>query len=297
MSTRTCATGIIFFLLLSLMPFSSLADNLKPYILGFRGPDTIEGRLDEVRDALAREGFLVAGEYSPYDGAYVIVLTSDKLKDDAALSEFGAYGAIQRVSLTEADGELQISYTNPLYMAAAYRMDCDPSETLAKLEQALGNTGEFGSKNGRSSKDLRNYHYKVLMPHFNDHIKLASFPSQDEALSVIEKNLAAKTGGCEKIFRVDIPGKEETVFGIGINDGDGADEKVMSVTDFGKLKQTAHLPYELIVSDVTAYMLHGKFRIALSFPDLKMFTFMKISGAPGGIENAFKELTVKSVAE
>ena len=31
-------------------------------------------------------------------------------------------------------------------------------------------------------------------------------------------------------------------------------------------------------------MLHGKFRIAQSFPDLTMGTFMKISGAPDGIE-------------
>jgi hypothetical protein len=30
-------------------------------------------------------------------------------------------------------------------------------------------------------------------------------------------------------------------------------------------------------------MIHGKFRIAQSYPDLGMGTFMKISGAPDGI--------------
>ncbi|MFC1608431.1 hypothetical protein ACFL47_10730, partial [Candidatus Latescibacterota bacterium] len=83
------------------------------------------------------------------------------------------------------------------------------------------------------------------------------------------------------------------VFGIGVKEGKGADEKVMKVVDMGDLKHTAHLPYDIVVSDGVVYMLHGKFRIALDFPDLKMATFMKISGAPGGLEKSLKELTVK----
>jgi hypothetical protein len=54
------------------------------------------------------------------------------------------------------------------------------------------------------------------------------------------------------------------------------------------LKHTAHLPYELIVSEGNVQMLHGKFRIAVDFPDLTMGTFMKISGAPAGIEEKLK---------
>jgi hypothetical protein len=40
-------------------------------------------------------------------------------------------------------------------------------------------------------------------------------------------------------------------------------------------------------------MLHGKFRIALDFPDLTMGTFMKISGAPSAIEEKLKAVAVK----
>jgi hypothetical protein len=43
------------------------------------------------------------------------------------------------------------------------------------------------------------------------------------------------------------------------------------------------------VSGKHAYMLHGKFRIAQSFPDLSMGNFMNISGAPDAIENSIKE--------
>jgi hypothetical protein len=64
----------------------------------------------------------------------------------------------------------------------------------------------------------------------------------------------------------------------------------MKVIDIGELKHTPHLPYEVVVSGGTVYMLHGKFRIALDFPDLTMSTFMKISGAPSAIEEKMEVL-------
>ena len=63
----------------------------------------------------------------------------------------------------------------------------------------------------------------------------------------------------------------------------GADTTVMRITDTAVRRHTAHLPYEVLVSGGRVTMLHGKFRIAQSYPDLTMGTFMKISGAPDGI--------------
>jgi len=130
----------------------------------------------------------------------------------------------------------------------------------------------------------------VLMPYFTDQVELAKFKSQEEAVQTVEANLSAGKGGTVRVYRVDLPGKKESVFGVGIRGGDGADEAVMKTVDYGELKQAAHLPYELIVSDGTVYMLHGKFRIAVDFPDLTMGTFMKISGAPSAIENTLKQV-------
>lgn len=45
---------------------------------------------------------------------------------------------------------------------------------------------------------------------------------------------------------------------------------------------------EVLVSGNKAYILHGKFRIAQSFPDLGMGSFMTISAAPDAIENSLK---------
>lgn len=261
---------------------------LKPYVLASSLPGTIDKKLADVKAAVVQAGFQVVGQYAPYKGAYVIVVSSDALQKSAAKSDFGAYGAIQRIALTEAGPDLQISYTNPLYMAEVYRMKDTLSDVAAKLEKALGKKAEFGSKDGITASKLRKYHYMVMMPYFTDQVLLASYGSQEEALKTVEANLANRKGGTLKVFRVDLPNKQETVFGVGLSEGDGADATVMKVTDLGDLKHTAHLPYDMVVSNGKVYMLHGKFRIASSFPDLTMGTFMKISGAPSAIEEKLK---------
>jgi hypothetical protein len=107
-------------------------------------------------------------------------------------------------------------------------------------------------------------------------------------LAAVEAGLAARKGGSSKVYRLDVPGKKESVFGVAMSKGDGADGTIMKVIDVGELKHSPHLPYELVVSDGSVYMLHGKFRIALDFPDLTMGTFMKISGAPSAIEEKLR---------
>ncbi len=282
--------AFLFFVLsiVQAVPAQAADQTLKPYLLGFRGSGTIEAKLPEVKAALEQKGFQIVGEYAPYPGALVVVVTNEALKVAAAKSAFGAYGAVVRVSLTAAGKELQVAATNPRYFAAAYRMKEDLNDVAATVEQAIGRTAEFGSKDGMTAAKLRKYHYMVMMPYFDDPVKLAAFPSQDEALAAVEAGLAAKRGGAAKVYRVDLPGKKESVIGVSLSEGDGADATIMKVIDIGELKHTAHLPYELVVSDGAVYVLHGKFRIALDFPDLTMGTFMKISGAPSAIEEKLR---------
>ncbi|MEX1383895.1 MAG: hypothetical protein AB1Z17_10895, partial [Lutibacter sp.] len=52
----------------------------------------------------------------------------------------------------------------------------------------------------------------------------------------------------------------------------------------------AALPYEIILQGKNATMLHGKYRIALHWPELTMGTFMKIMSTPGDIEDTLEEL-------
>ena len=59
----------------------------------------------------------------------------------------------------------------------------------------------------------------------------------------------------------------------------------------------AAMPYEIILQDKTATMLHGKYRLALHWPDLSMGTFMKIMSTPGDIEDVLKGLCELSEAD
>ena len=149
--------GIIPVIILSLFltTEAKAADQtLKPYILGYQGPGTIEEKLPGLRNGLEKKGFQVIGEYEPYKGARILAVTNDALKAAAANSDFGAYGAIIRVSITDTGKELQIAATNPRYYAAAYRMRESLNDVAASLEEAVGKTAEFGSRDGMTASPV-----------------------------------------------------------------------------------------------------------------------------------------------
>ncbi|GAB4356103.1 MAG: hypothetical protein Kow006_22970 [Gammaproteobacteria bacterium] len=282
---------LISFLCALLLSSASWAEDprfYKPYVLARITSDTLSAAVESTKTALSRGGFTVVGEYSPYEGAHVVVVTSDALKAVAAQSEFGGYGSALRVGITQVEDKIQIAYTNPSYMAHVYRMKGDLADIAEAMKAALGAEREFGSEHGNTEFVLRKYHYMMFMPYFDDQLELAEYSDHQTALQAVENGLASGRGGTRKVYRIDLPGKEESLFGVAINEGEGADKTVMTTTDIAPLKHTPHLPYELLVSGGNVYALHGKFRIAQSFPDLGMGTFMKISGAPDGIEEALK---------
>ena len=279
--------------------YALAADILMPFVLAGTSSDDVKTVSAATKSKLTAAGFEIAGEYSPYDGAHVIVVTNDALKAAAAKSEFGAYGAAQRVSVTRNGDVTEVVYTNPVYMAAAYRMASDLSDIRAQLEGALGAEKDFGSEKKLTADDLRKYHYTVMMEYFDDPSELAEYDSQEEAVKAVEDSLAAGLGATAKVYRIDIPGKDETVFGVALKGKDAddcsGDEFVMSRIDKATPRSTAHLPYEIVVSDGTAYALFARFRIAINWPHLPMVasesgaTFMSIMCSPGAIEEALIE--------
>lgn len=296
---------------------AAIAENelLKPFVLASKGPGNIAPKVEAAKAALAANGFTVVGTYSPYPSATILIVTSDELKKNAGESDMGGFGAAQRVAITKAKTEVQVSYTNPVYMANVYRMKSDMQDVAAKLEKALGKVEEYGSK-GMTAKKARNYHYMFGMEYFDEPSVLAEFASYEEAIAAVEAGLAAGSEGVSKVYRVDVPGKKEAVFGVAMAGKPGAtkitkeavpgqdaqaetlmtgapeaDQYIMSVIDFGDIKSTAHLPYEILVSDKKVYALYARFRIAISFPNLKMMgsnSFMNIMESPEAIRNALQ---------
>ena len=281
---------LIFILIITSL---NLFANEKPYYLVSNSTGNMAEKVSKVKTALVENGFEIVGEYSPFAGREIVVFTNDDLIKDAAKTEFGAYGAALRIAFTEADSTIQIAYTNPTYWVNAYRMECETEKLNILLEDTLGKGESFGSKKGLTIKKLRKYHYMMAMPYFDDPHELAEYEDYEEAIQTIEAGLAANKGGVSKVYRIDIPGKEETVFGVALTQKGGSDKVIIDKIDKANLKHTAYLCYEMVVSGNKAYALHGRFRIALSFPDLTMGSFTKIMSAPGDIEEALKEVAEK----
>lgn len=272
---------------------------LKPFVLASKGAGTVVEKVAQTKAALTAAGFTVVGDYSPYPETEILIVTSDALKKNAEASEHGGYGAVQRVSVTKAGNDVQVSYTNPIYMANVYRMESDLSGVATGLAGALGKAEEFGAK-GMTAKQARKYHYMLGMEYFDEPSKLAEYGSYAEAVAAVDAKLAKNGNGVSKVYRVDIPGKKESVFGVALK-GSGAskamdDKFIMGEIDFRDLKSSAHLPYEFLVSDNKVYALYARFRIAISFPDLSMMgknSFMNIMDSPEAIRLALQKTVQK----
>ncbi|MBM3565224.1 MAG: hypothetical protein FJX42_03815 [Alphaproteobacteria bacterium] len=268
---------------------------MHPFVLASSGAGDVAPVAEQVKGKLTAGGFQVVGSYSPYPTVTVLAVTNDALKAAAAQTPFGAYGAAQCVSVTKHKDQVQVAYTNPRYMAAAYRMKADLGPVADQLGKALGAQKEYGAeKEAMTDKDLRKYQYMFGMEYFDDPHELATHKTYQEAVAAVEKGLAAGTSGVTKVYRIDVPGKEETVFGVAMSGakggGDMQDDKfLVSEIDFKDVRSSAHLPYEIVVAGGKAYALSARFRIAINFPDLSMMganSFMNIMGSPDAIKKA-----------
>lgn len=265
---------------------------LKPYNMASNATGTMAAKVKSTRAALQAAGFEIAGTYQPYAQATIISVTNTALKTAAAKTDFGGYGAVIRVAVTQAGDKVQVSYVNPAWMSASFKMAADLSAIDKQLSTALGGAKPYGAEApGWKADQLDEFHFTVFMPYFDDPLELVEHASYDAAIKAVEAGLAAGKGGTAKVFRVDIPGKKQTLFGVSLKKASGSagDEHIMKLIDGRDMKQTAHLPYGILVSEGNVYALHAKFRIANSFPDLDMSTFFKINDAPDAIEASLKQ--------
>jgi hypothetical protein len=278
-------------LVLSLITLSfampAMADEeMMPFVLASKGAGDKAAIVADVKGKLSGAGFEVVGEYSPYDAVTIIAFTNNTLKSAAAASEYGAYAAAQRVSVTNMKGEIQVAYTNPAYLAQAYRLSQDLTGVRQQLATALGDMGEFGPKEGLKTKKLRKYHYMFSMPYVDDTDTLAEYDSYEAAVAGVEKALANNKAGVSKVYSINLPGNK-TLYGVALTKGKAADDYIMSEIDFKDLRSSAHLPYEMLVDGNKVYALNARFRIAINFPDLKMMgsnSFMNIMSSPDAIK-------------
>lgn len=292
---------ISMLLALSLFAVNAMAaDTLyKPFVLASVSEGTLEDVTQDTVKALEGAGFEIAGQYAPVEGTNIIVATNDAMKVFAARTERGGYAVGQRVSVSEADGKIEVAYVNPVYIQYAYRIDGDMQPIFDSLSSALGMLKECGGgKKKMSAKKLGKYHYMMSMQYFDDPYELGSFDSHEAAVAAVQKGLARPDDALTQIYRIDIPGTDQTVFGVGMiksnEDENNFDSSYqMEVVDFDGCKKRAYFPYEVLVKGNDVEALHMRFRMAVHFPNLSMMGghgFTKLMGTVGAIEDALEAM-------
>lgn len=279
---------------------SAWAGNHMPFVLGSVQSGSVSDITAQAETALQTNGFEVVGRYSPVKGVQVLVVTNNTLKSLAAESDNGGFGAMERVAIVDKNGQVQVSYTNPTYMWNAYRMKGDITPVQKAMQAALGSVKQFGSEQALSDEALREYHYKMMMPYFDDEDELAEYGSYEEAVRQVEAGLTSGKAGASKVYRIDIPGTKMSVFGVALKNGEAADGFIQEQIDRGDESHAAHFPYELLVVDDEVIALNGKFRIAINWPSLSMMgdgSFMSISNAPNDIAKALEAVANNKEAE
>jgi len=292
---------ISILLVASLFAVSAMAaDTLyKPFVLASVNEGTLEDTTKDTIKALEGAGFEIAGQYAPIEGTNIIVATNDAMKVFAGRTDRGGYAAGQRVSVSEADGKVEVAYINPVYIQYAYRVDGDMQPIYDSLSSALGMVKECGGGDKKmTAKKLGKYHYMMGMQYFDDPYELGSFDSHEAAVAAVEAGLAKPDDALSQVYRIDIPGTDQTVFGVGMiksnEDENNFDSTFqMEVVDFDGCKKRAYFPYEVLVNGNDVEALHMRFRMAVHFPNLSMMGghgFTKLMGTVGAVGDALEAM-------
>jgi len=291
--------SIILLLVFSTVTIAAGDAIYKPFVVASVTSDTLAKRTGVTLEALRGAGFEVAGQYTPFAGTNIIVVTSGELQKIAAMSDRGGYAAGQRVSISEAGDRIEVAFINPVYIQYAYRLNGDMQGVYDALESALGVDSMCGAGNKKmTAKKLGRYHYMIGMQRFDDPSELGTFESHDAAVDAVEGGLAKPGDPLTRVYRIDIPGTQQTVIGVGMKMTEASNEDLdeafqMNVVDFEGCKKRAYLPYEVLVNGNDVEALHMRFRMALYFPNLSMMGkhgFTKLISAPRMIEKTLEKM-------
>ncbi len=261
--------------------------------------ESIDDAMNTVKTALQNSGFNVIGEYQPgnlKNIAVVCYTRPDLEKIALSFADRGSLAAALKVGFKKEGNSIKISMNNPMYLFYAYfiegvdKHEKELAEISEDAKNALKKVGtEFKPFGGiLDKKKLQKYHYKIMMPYFEDAEKLNEFASFEEGVKTIQNNLATKKGDTKKVYELIYPDKKVAVFGVGLLNAEDGEPKFLPIIGD---ENVAAMPYEIILQGKTATMLPGKYRLALSWPELTMGTFMKIMSTPGDINDTLEGLT------
>jgi hypothetical protein len=289
---RLILGGALFFaaqLCLALAPYTQ-ADKLP-------AADLLT-QLSQVEKKLQAEGFAVLGRHTPkgITGQASLVVSDPAML--AAIRSAGGGSIVAAGIRVGVGSDGGVSYMNPDYWYRAYlRGQFGGAQTAAKsvqqrLAKALGQGAGFGGDVPQEA--LSNYRYMFGMERFDAaNSELSTHASFEDALKVVQDNLARGLGDTQRVYEVVMPTQKMAVFGVAMNsasDGEG-----WWVNKIGA-NHPAGLPYELFIVDNKVFALYARYRIALAWPALGMGQFMGIINAPEAIRSTMTRLATAGAA-
>ena len=272
---------------------------ISPYVrlTSYDGP--MNEAVGQMQTLLEESGYDIIGQYHPAENPdlYVLVFTNDDLRSFCQkVEDRGMLAAAMKVGFQLSEGKIAVSMVNPEYLFYAYfqekmnesSFNASALELSSKIKGILMGEGTTQQPFGGdlSTEKLMKYRYMAGMPNFSKSVSLAEFDSFDDGLAAIRDGLS-RGGSTLKVYEIVTANKETAVFGIGLKDKEKGEAHFLPI--IGE-SHVAAMPYELILQGNEVTMLHGRFRFALYWPELKMKTFTKIMSSPGDVEDAMKSL-------
>jgi len=250
--------------------------------------------------ALKSEKFEIIGSYHPAKDTNLRVITftrKDLIELTLNIGKNSIMAGIMRIGLIQTNDSVEISLLNPEYLFYAYLRD-DTQKIEIELNQISldikSSLFEIGDEfrpfitSSLSENELKEFRFLVHNPKFTDEISIMEFDSFEQGIEIIQRNLQARKDETFKVYEMVFKDHKVAVFGIGLQDSRTGEANFLD--KLGK-SHLAALPYELVLVDNKATMLHGKYWFPLYWSDLSMSEYRKIYKTPRDIEETMKSIT------
>lgn len=280
---------------------SLISYGVSPYFYFGQLHVSSEKANQQLQELIAQNGFDLLGQYHPENNADLTVLafTNDDIKKITfGVKDRGALASVLKIALVNQQGKTNLYLLNPEYIFQAYlRKEMDKSSIKLPLLKAtdkikdaleLYATIPNGVGGNIDQDDLRSYRYMFGMERFSNPVELNEFTSFQQGVKTITANANNGKADTKLIYQLIDESSQTAVFGIGLLNKEKGEPHFLPI--IGE-DHAAAMPYEIILQGKTATMLHGRYRIALHWPELTMVTFSKIMSTPGEIEDQLKALT------
>ena len=214
----------------------------------------------ELKSKLEKNGFDILSTEEIYKNRFVITISNEELRKTNSF--------ISTLHIL-VNNSKEIRVQNPDYFASAYLQENykygDFNKTMTSLVTVLGDM--YTMKMKISLKDLASFNFMFGMPGFEDTIILKK---SSNILTKLDPNKVSNYIS----YTLKLPNGSALV-GHKLKKSTYNFFKKINAEDYAQM-----FPYEVMVDDKKAYMMHPKYYIPLSLPLLGMTDFMKIASAP-----------------